>query len=256
MAPKTSKTTKAVAAKNPLIVPRPRVKGIGQGVQMTPDLTHFVNWPKYIKVQRMRAILKKRLACPPAVNQFNNTLDKSKTSELLAFLAKYRPESRQEKKARLRAVAEQTVEGQAPRAEHQLCLKYGLNHITDLIESKQATLVVIAHDVDPLELIVWLPALCRKNNVPYCIVKGKARLGELVHKKTATCVAVTKVKESDKPAFAKLVEAIKASFNDRTDIIRRWGGNILSDKSRIKLEQRQKVAANEERKKAKILSRA
>jgi len=36
---------------------------------------------------------------------------------------------------------------------------------------------VIAHDVDPIELVVWLPALCRKMEIPYCIVKGKARLG-------------------------------------------------------------------------------
>jgi large subunit ribosomal protein L7Ae len=38
---------------------------------------------------------------------------------------------------------------------------------------------VIAHDVDPIELVVWLPALCRKMEVPYCIVKGKARLGSV-----------------------------------------------------------------------------
>lgn len=43
----------------------------------------------------------------------------------------------------------------------------------------KAQLVVIAHDVDPIELVVWLPALCRKMEVPYCIVKGKARLGSV-----------------------------------------------------------------------------
>ncbi|XP_024178223.1 60S ribosomal protein L7a-like [Rosa chinensis] len=41
----------------------------------------------------------------------------------------------------------------------------------------KAQLVVIAHDVDPIELVVWLPALCKKMEIPYCIVKGKARLG-------------------------------------------------------------------------------
>lgn len=50
-------------------------------------------------------------------------------------------------------------------------VKYGLNHITTLIEAGKAQLVLIAHDVDPIELVVWLPALCRKMNVPYCIVK-------------------------------------------------------------------------------------
>ena len=39
------------------------------------------------------------------------------------------------------------------------------------MESGKAQLVIIAHDVDPLELVVWLPALCRKMGVPYAIVK-------------------------------------------------------------------------------------
>ena len=39
--------------------------------------------------------------------------------------------------------------------------------------------MVIAHDVDPIELVIWLPALCRKMGIPYCIVKGKARLGQV-----------------------------------------------------------------------------
>ena len=53
--------------------------------------------------------------------------------------------------------------------------KYSLNHIVALIEAKKAALVVIAHDVDPIELVIFLPALCRKMGVPYVIVKGKAR---------------------------------------------------------------------------------
>ena len=62
-------------------------------------------------------------------------------------------------------------------SKRQSMLKFGINHVTSLIEEKKAKLVLIAHDVNPVELIVWLPALCRKMNVPYCIVKGKARLG-------------------------------------------------------------------------------
>ena len=41
----------------------------------------------------------------------------------------------------------------------------------------KAQLVIIAHDVDPLELVLFLPALCRKMGVPYAIVKSKSRLG-------------------------------------------------------------------------------
>ena len=54
-----------------------------------------------------------------------------------------------------------------------LCLRaqYGLKHVTTLVEQKKARMVVIAHDVDPIELVLWLPALCRKMDVPFCIVK-------------------------------------------------------------------------------------
>lgn len=42
---------------------------------------------------------------------------------------------------------------------------------------------------------MWLPALCKKFQIPYCIVKSKSRLGALVHQKTATAVALTSVRQ-------------------------------------------------------------
>ena len=93
-----------------------------------------------------------------------------------------------------------------------LFVKYGLNHCVALIEAKKASLVVIAHDVDPIELVVFLPALCRKMGVPYVIVKGKARLGTVVHKKTAAVLAVQDVKSEDQRELATLVSAAKANL--------------------------------------------
>ena len=58
-----------------------------------------------------------------------------------------------------------------------MVVKYGINHITTLVENGKAQMVAIAHDVDPVELVVWLPALCKKMGVPYCIVKVRARDG-------------------------------------------------------------------------------
>jgi large subunit ribosomal protein L7Ae len=51
-----------------------------------------------------------------------------------------------------------------------------LNHVVALIEAKKAALVAIADDVDPIELVVFLPALCRKMGVPYVIVKVRLSL--------------------------------------------------------------------------------
>lgn len=73
-------------------------------------------------------------------------------------------------------------------------LKFGLNHVTYLIEQKRAKLVLIANDVDPIEMVVFLPTLCKAMDIPYAIVNNKARLGQLVHKKSAAVVALTDFK--------------------------------------------------------------
>jgi large subunit ribosomal protein L7Ae len=54
-------------------------------------------------------------------------------------------------------------------------------------------------------------------------------LGCLVHRKTYTTVAFTRVNLEDKGALAKLVEAIKTNYND--EIGCHWGGNVLDPKS-------------------------
>lgn len=90
--------------------------------------------------------------------------------------------------------------------------KYGLNHVVALVEAKKASLVVIAHDVDPIELVIYLPALCRKMGVPYVIVKGKARLGTVVHKKTTAVLALEDVKSEDQRDLATLISAAKANL--------------------------------------------
>jgi large subunit ribosomal protein L7Ae len=63
-------------ASNPLFEKRPKNYGIGQNVQPKRDLSRFVRWPKYIRVQRHKAILQKRLKVPPPINQFSQALDK------------------------------------------------------------------------------------------------------------------------------------------------------------------------------------
>ena len=73
-------------------------------------MTRFVKWPEYVRLQRQKVILHQRLKVPPAIAQFSHTLDKNTATQLFKLLNKYRPESTQEKKARLQATAAATVE--------------------------------------------------------------------------------------------------------------------------------------------------
>merc|ERR1712061_217235 len=120
---------------------------------------------------------------------------------------------------------------------------------TTLIENNAAKLVVIAHDVDPLELVCWLPALCRKKDVPYCIIKGKGRLGPLVHKKAAACVALTSVNQEAKKELDTVASNMKAQFNDNAEHRRRWGGGIMGIKSQHVTQRREKAIQIEQAKK-------
>lgn len=231
---------------NPLFEKRPKQFGIGGALPPKRDLSRFVKMPKMVQIQRQRRILKMRLKVPPTVNQFTKTLDKNLASNLFKMLLKYRPEDKAAKKERLLRKAQAETEGKTVEAKKPIVVKYGLNHVTYLIEQKKAQLVVIAHDVDPIELVVWLPALCRKMEIPYCIVKGKSRLGAIVHKKTASVLCLTTVKNEDKLEFSRILEAIKANFNDKYDEYRKkWGGGIMGSKSQAKSKAKDKVLAKE-----------
>merc|ERR1712159_78759 len=162
---------------------------------------------------------------------------------------KYVPETKEQKKARLLEMAQQKKDGQEVKTKKPQVIKYGLNHVTTLVENKSAKLVVIAHDVDPVELVCWLPALCRKKDVPYCIIKGKGRLGQLVHKKAASCVAFTGVYPEDKKELDTLATNFKAQFNDNADVRKKWGGGIMGIKSQHVMQRREKAIQAEQAKK-------
>jgi len=236
--------------KHPLFEKKPRNFGIGLHVQPKRDLSRFVKWPKYVRMQRQKKILLMRLKVPPSVNQFSLTLDKNMTSAIFKLFGKYKPETKLAKKERLATLAEtKAAGGDATSTKKPIHVKYGINHVVELIESKQAQLVVIAHDVDPIELVVWLPALCRKMDVPYCIVKSKARVGTLVNMKTATAVCMTAVRAEDKAEFAKICDSVKSQFNDRYEEIRKtWGGGHLGIKSQHHQAKIAKALAIEEAK--------
>merc|ERR1739848_556535 len=112
-APLMARKVEAKKTVNPLFEKRPRNFGIGQDIQPKRDLSRFVRWPKYIRL-----------------------------------LDKYRPESKLEKKQRLRTRAEQRAKGKpdAP-SKRPAVVRTGINTVTTLVEQKKASLVVIASDV-------------------------------------------------------------------------------------------------------------
>ncbi len=253
MAPKkgSKKQVKSTPVKkaDPLFPSRPRSQIIGGAIRPTRDLSRFVRWPKYVRIQRQRAVLYQRLKVPPAINQFTKTLSKNEAMTVFTLFNKYRPETAAAKKQRVKEAAAAAASGGAAPARAANQVKFGLKHVTTLVEEKKAQLVLIANDVDPVELVMWLPALCRKMDVPFMIVKDKARLGALVHQKTAAVAALTGVDKADASQLELLKNLAMEKYNNNADLTRKWGGGIMGLKTQAKLDKRAKAMAIEEAKK-------
>lgn len=215
-------------------------------------MTRLLRWPKYVLLQRQKRVLLSRLKVPGQINQFSYALERNQTKSLFTFLKKYEPESAKDKKARLTEAAKNKAAGKSTDTKKPVRLHYGLNNVTTLVESKKAKLVVIANDVDPIELVLWLPTLCRKLDIPYCFVRNQARLGALVHLKTATCVAITDVRPEDKSAFEQFTKTFRGSYNDNEDIRKKYSTQVFGMKSQHAFEKIQKAKELEALKKAKL----
>ena len=165
-------------------------------------------------------------------------------------MKKYSPEDAKTKKQRLTTQAAQKKDGKATETTKPFVLKFGLNHVTRLVEERKAKLVVIASNVEPIELVLWLPQLCKKFEVPYCFVKGKANLGVLCHQKNATCVALTDVRKEDAGQVDSLAKSFKSYYNDG-DLRNVIGGGVLGYKSAVRQKAIEQQKERDQVRKAK-----
>ena len=72
---------------------------------------------------------------------------------MFRLLKKYKPETKQERKARLVKRAQKKIEsGEDKPTKRRIEAKSGARTVVKLIEQKRAKLVMIAADVDPIEV--------------------------------------------------------------------------------------------------------
>ncbi|TXG70864.1 hypothetical protein EZV62_005799 [Acer yangbiense] len=225
-APAKKKLDKVV---NPLFEKRPKQFGIGGALPPKKDLHRYMKWPKAIRIQRQRRILKQRLKVPPALNQFTKTLDKNLDTSLFKLLLKYRLEDKAAKKERLLKRAQAESEGKIVEAKKPIVVKYGLNHEDGdplLHREREITFGIDCPPEDSLSLV-------QEDGDP------------LLHREREITDHQNQ-KNEDKLEFSKILEAIKANFNDKYDEYRKkWGGGIMGSKSQAKTKAKEKVLTKE-----------
>jgi large subunit ribosomal protein L7Ae len=79
-------------------------------------------------------------------------------------------------------------------------IRVGTNEVTKSSERAEAKLVIMAEDVDPVEILVHIPMLCEEKRIPYVYVPKRQRLGQSAGlTKSAASVAIVE------PGEAKLL---------------------------------------------------
>ncbi|NHI83337.1 MAG: 50S ribosomal protein L7ae [Candidatus Thorarchaeota archaeon] len=78
-------------------------------------------------------------------------------------------------------------------------IKKGINETTKSIERGIARLVIIAEDVEPQEVIMYLPGLCDDRKAPYIFVSSKKNLGAAagIERPTAAVAIIVEGKAKD-----------------------------------------------------------
>lgn len=76
-------------------------------------------------------------------------------------------------------------------------IRVGTNEVTKSSERAEAKLVVMAEDVDPVEILIHIPMLCEEKRIPYLYVGKKQQLGQSAGlSKSAASVAVVEAGEA------------------------------------------------------------
>lgn len=89
-------------------------------------------------------------------------------------------------------------------------VRKGTNEATKAIERGNVQLVVMAEDVDPPEILAYLPPLCEERNVPYGYVANKRELGSAAGiEVSAASVAVVDAGDAKDE-----LESVKAELED------------------------------------------
>jgi large subunit ribosomal protein L7Ae len=109
---------------------------------------------------------------------------------------------------------------------------------------------IIAANCDPVELVCWLPQLCRATDTPFCIVKSQAALGKCVGLKHSTCLALTDVRKEDNHDLELLRNNFRAQFNNNVDLTTKYSKRVLGSRATARDEAFNK--AKEQEKIAKV----
>ncbi|KAI5172925.1 large subunit ribosomal protein L7Ae [Nematocida sp. LUAm3] len=179
------------------------------GQKHTKEMANAEREQQEKTIQKSKKALINAIKCPPAIHQFRQKMDEELKDKIEEVFNQYKPETDEEKAKRIEE-----------NREKKLALKFGIREVVKMIERKKAKLVLIANDVDPIVVVLFLPSLCKKMGVSYAIYDSKTRLGKMIGRKSAACVAITEVV----PGLQALIDETDELFSKKySETMKTWG---------------------------------
>jgi U4/U6 small nuclear ribonucleoprotein SNU13 len=93
-------------------------------------------------------------------------------------------------------------------------LRRGANEVTKTLNRSTAEIVIIAGDVDPIDIVMHLPLLCEDKGVPYIFLPSRAALGRACG--VARSVIACSIVKSDNSRLKKNIEALRTKIEQAT----------------------------------------
>lgn len=89
-------------------------------------------------------------------------------------------------------------------------LRKGSNEATKAIERGLARLVVVAEDVEPEEIVMHLPVLCREKKIPFVFVPTRQELGAAAGISVSTAAIAIIDEGKAKKDIEEIIEKVNA----------------------------------------------
>lgn len=101
------------------------------------------------------------------------------------------------------------------QASHYKQLKKGANEATKTLNRGICEFIVMAADVEPIEIVLHLPLLCEDKNVPYVFVPSKTALGRAcgVSRPVVSCSVTTNEARELQSQIQTVKLAVSFSFS-------------------------------------------
>jgi U4/U6 small nuclear ribonucleoprotein SNU13 len=93
-------------------------------------------------------------------------------------------------------------------------LRRGANEVTKTLNRSTAEIVIIAGDVDPIDIVMHLPLLCEDKGVPYIFLPSRAAVGRAAG--VARSVIACSIVKRDNSRIKKSVDALRNKIEQAT----------------------------------------